>query len=161
MKEDISMAMERWRPFGLSTQDRWEPFRVSDIQTEVNRLFDNFFGRPATAAGRSWTPPVDMYTTKDELILTLELPGVSEKDVSVSIAGDLLTVKGERRFDNQVKEQDLVHVERTYGKFERLVQLPMAVQTDRVKATYRDGVLEIKLPKAEELKPKQIKIDLL
>ena len=79
------MAMERWRPFGLSTMDRWEPFRVSDIQTEVNRLFDSFVGRPATASGRVWTPPVDMHATKDDLVLTLELPGVSEKDVTVTI----------------------------------------------------------------------------
>jgi HSP20 family protein len=156
------MAMDRWRPFGFSTMDRWEPFRVADIQTEVNRLFDNFFGRPSSASGgRTWVPPVDMYATKDDLVLTIELPGVSEKDVSVSITGDLLTIKGERRFQNEVKEQDLLHVERTYGKFERLIQLPMAVQSDRVKAAYRDGVLEIKLPKAEELKPKEIKIDIL
>jgi HSP20 family protein len=155
------MAMERWRPFGLSTMDRWEPFRVSDIQNEVNRLFDNFFGRPASTTGRAWVPPVDMYATKDDVVLTLELPGVSEKDVNVSITGDLLTVKGERRFEHQANEQELLHVERTYGKFERLVQLPMAVQADRVKATYRDGVLEIKLPKAEELKPKEIKIDIV
>jgi HSP20 family protein len=79
----------------------------------------------------------------------------------VSITGDLLTIKGERRFENQVKEQDLLHVERSFGKFERVIQLPMAVQADRVKATYRDGVLEVKLPKAEELKPKEIKIDTL
>jgi len=118
------MARERWRPFGLPTVDRWEPFRVSDIQTEVNRLFDNFFGRSTTVAGRTWTPPVDMYATKDDLVLTLELSGVSEKDVSVSITGDLLTVKGERGFENQIKEQDLLHVDRAYGKFERLVQLP-------------------------------------
>jgi HSP20 family protein len=154
------MAMERWRPFG--TMDRWEPFRVSDIQGEVNRLFDNFLGRPATAtAGRTWLPPVDMFATNDDLVLSVELPGVDEKDVNVSITGDLLTIKGERRFENQVKEQELLHVERTYGKFERMIQLPMAVQTDRVKATYRDGVLEIKLPKAEELKPKEIKINLI
>ena len=73
----------------------------------------------------------------------------------------VLTVKGERRFENQVKEQDLLHVERTYGKFERVVQLPMAVQADHVKATYRDGVLEIRLPKAEQLKPKEVKIEIL
>ena len=155
------MAMERWHPFGLSTTDRWEPFRVSDIQSEVDRLFDNFFGRPATTTGRAWVPPVDMYATKDDLVLTLELPGVSEKDVTVSITPDLLTVKGERRFENQGKEQERLHVERTYGKFERLIQLPMAVQADRVRAMYRDGVLEIKLPKAEELKPKEIKIDIV
>ena len=155
------MAMERWRPFGLSTMDRWEPFPMSEIQSEVNRLFDNFFGRPSNATGRTWAPPVDMYATKDDLVLTLETPGINEKDVTVSITGDLLTVKGERRFENQVKEQDLLHVERSYGKFERLIQLPMAVQADRVKATYHDGILEIKLPKAEELKPKEIKIDVI
>ena len=160
-KEGHPMAMERWRPFGLSTMDGWEPFRVADIQTEVNRLFENVLGRPASAAGRVWAPPVDMYATKDDLVLTLELPGVSEKDVTVSITGDLLTVTGERRFEQRVKEQDLLHVERTYGKFERVIQLPMAVQADHVKATYRAGVLEIKLPKAEELKPKEIKIDVL
>jgi len=86
---------------------------------------------------------------------------VNEKDVSVTITGDLLTVTGERKFEQQVKEQDFLRMERTYGKFERLIQLPMAVQADRVKATYRDGVLEIRLPKAEELKPKEIKIDIL
>src|SRR5438445_7987752 len=155
------MAMVRWRPFGRSTMDRWEPFPASDIQTEVNRLFENVLGRPASLPGHVWVPPVDMYATKDDLVLTLELPGVSEKDVAVAITGDLLTVKGERRFEQQVKEQDLLHVERTYGKFERLIQLPMAVQADRVKATYRDGVLEIRLPKVEELKPKEIKIDIL
>src|SRR5256885_15808805 len=153
--------MELCRPFGFPPRARGDPFRVSDIQPEVNRLFDNFVGRPAAAGGRVWAPAVDMYATKDDLVLTLELPGVSEKDVSVTITGDLLTVKGERRFEQQVKEQDLLHVERTYGQFERLIQLPMAVQADRVKATYRDGILEIRLPKAEELKPKEIKIDIL
>ena len=157
------MAMERWRSFG--TVDRWEPFRnLVDIQGEVNRLFDSFAGRPmagAPAAGRPWLPAVDMHETKDELVLRVELPGVREKDVTVSITGDLLTIKGERRWDDQSKDQTLLHVERVYGQFERLIQLPMAVQADKVKAAYRDGLLEIKLPKAEELKPREIKIEIL
>jgi HSP20 family protein len=148
------MAMERWSPFGGMTMDRWEPF-------EVNRLFDNFFARPAARTGRTWAPPVDMYETKDDVVLTLEVPGIREKDVAVSITGDLLSVKGERRFEEEVKEQQLLHVERAYGKFERLIQLPIPVQADRIKATYRDGVLEIRMPKAEEVKPKQIKVDIL
>ena len=154
------MNVERWRPFGAS-MDRWGS--VSDIQSEVNRLFDNFFGRPtgAGAAGRTWSPAVDLYETKDELVLTMELPGVRDKDVTVSITGDLLTIKGERRFEQDVKEQQLLHVERTYGKFERLVQLPIPVQADKVKASYRDGVLEVRLPKTEEIKPKEIKVDIL
>jgi HSP20 family protein len=152
------MTVERWRPFG--GVERWGG--VSDIQSEVNRLFDNFFGRPMSAAtGRPWAPPVDLYETADDLVLTLELPGVRDKDVTVSITGDLLTVKGERRFEHDIKEQQFLHVERVYGKFERLVQLPIPVQADKVKATYRDGVLEIKLPKTEEIKPKEIKVDIL
>jgi HSP20 family protein len=157
------MAMERWRQFGST--DRWEPFRVVDIQGEVNRLFDNFFGRPATAAtpsGRAWLPAVDMHETANDLVLKVELPGVQDKDVTVSITGDLLTIKGERRWsENEARDQKLLHVERVYGQFERMIQLPMAVQSDKVKASYRDGVLEITLPKAEELKPREIKIDIL
>jgi HSP20 family protein len=155
------MAIERWRPFATSVE-RWEPFR--EIQGEMNRLFDSFFGRPtavATGTGsRVWMPALDMYETKDDLVLNFELPGVREKDVSLQITGDLLTVKGERAFDQELKDDNYTHVERVYGKFERTVQLPMPVQADRVKATYRDGVLEVKLPKADEVKPKEIKIDI-
>jgi HSP20 family protein len=157
------MAMERWRPFG-GVVERWDPFRVSDIQGEMNRLFDTFFGRPTTATAptgeRMWAPAVDMWETKDDLVLSFEIPGVREKDVSVSITGDLLTVKGERRFDRDVKDESYHRLERVYGKFERNVQLPMAVQADKVRAVYRDGVLEVTLPKAEEVKPKEIKIDI-
>ena len=155
------MAMERWRPFGST--ERWEPFRnLTDIQSEVNRLFDTFGGRPASsaAAGR-WLPAVDMHETTDELVLTVEVPGVREKDIAVSITGDLLSIKGERRWEDQAKDQKFLYVERAYGQFERLVQLPMAVQADKVKATHRDGVLQITLPKAEELKSREIKIDIL
>ena len=151
------MNVERWRPFGM---ERWA--NASDIQGEVNRLFDSFFGRPAAgAAGRTWAPAVDLYETNDDLVLTMEVPGVRDKDVTVSITGDLLSIKGERRFEHDVKEQQLLHVERTYGKFERLVQLPIPVQADKVKASYRDGILEVRLPKTEEIKPKEIKVDIL
>jgi HSP20 family protein len=146
--------------------DRWEPFRnVVDIQGEVNRLFDNFLGRPGvgtTPSGCTWLPAVDMHETKDDLVLKVEVPGVREKDVSVSITGDLLSIRGERRWNEEdARDQKFLHVERVYGQFERLIQLPLAVQADKVKATYRDGVLEIRLPKAEELKPREIKIDIL
>ena len=94
----------------------------------------------------------------------MEVPGINEKDVSVSITGDLLTIKGERRWEQgakETKDNTVLHVERVYGKFERLIQLPCAVQGDKVKATYRDGVLEVRLPKAEEVKPREIKVDIL
>ena len=102
-----------------------------------------------------------MHETKDDLVLNFELPGVTDKDVSVSITGDLLTVKGARAFNRDSHGENAHHIERVYGKFERSVQLPMPVQADKVKATYRDGVLEVRLPKAEEVKPKAIKVDIV
>jgi HSP20 family protein len=157
------MTIDRWRPFA-NTRERWEPFRdATEIQQEMNRLFDNFFGRPSAVATaeRVWLPLCDMYETKDDLHVTFELPGVREKEVSVAITGDVLTVKGERKWDRELKDENYHRLERVYGKFERAVPLPVPVQADKVKATYRDGVLEITLPKAEEAKPKEIKIDLL
>ena len=156
------MAMERWRPFG--TMERWDPFRgVGEIQSEMNRLFDSWSGRGNTGGERMWLPAIDVHETKDDFVLTLDIPGVSQKDVHISITGDLLTVKGERRFERETEEpgQTYHRVERLYGKFERSVQLPTMVQTDKVKATYHDGVLTVKLPKAEEVKPREVKIDLL
>src|SRR5215831_1037485 len=158
------MAIARWRPF--MSVERWDPFRgVSDIQGEVNRLFDGLLGRPmVSGAGstvRVWAPVLDMHETTDEVVLSFELPGVSDQDVSLSITGDLLTLKGERTANREFKEEDAYRTERVYGKFERSVQLPMPVQADKVNATYRDGVLEVKLPKAEEVKPKAIKIDII
>jgi HSP20 family protein len=153
------MAIERWRPLG-TLMDR-DPFR--DIQSEVNRLFDSFLGRPtATAIGtgsRLWMPVVDMYETQDDLMLSFELPGVREKEISLSITGDMLTVKGERQLSEQPSSDNYLHMERVYGKFERSIRLPVPVQAGQVKATYRDGVLEVALPKAEEVRPKEIKID--
>ena len=147
------IAIERWRPFGSAV--RWD--------SEVNRLFDSFFGRPvATSNGeRMWAPALDMYETKDEIVLNFELPGVREKDVTLSIMGEVLTLKGERAFDRDVKDESYHHTERVFGKFERSVQLPMEVQAEKVQATYRDGMLEVKLPKAEEVKPREIKINIV
>jgi len=151
-----------WRPFGGG--ERWDALRgIGDIQTEMNRLFESFVGRPATTAAgeRMWVPAVDVHETSDNLVRTFDIPGVTEKDVQLTITGDLLTLRGERRLQREASEDSYHRVERVYGKFERSVQLPMTVQTDKVKASYRDGVLEVKLPKAEEVKPRAIKIDLL
>jgi HSP20 family protein len=159
------MAIAMWRP--LKGVNRWDSLdSVADIQGELNRLFDGFFGRsmPSVAGERSWVPSVDAQETKDEFVFTVEIPGVREKDVTVSIMGELLSVKGERRYEQEPKEKDTKeqgwrHVERVYGKFERTIQLPTPVQTDKVRATYRDGLLEIRVPKAEEVKPRDIKIE--
>jgi HSP20 family protein len=152
------MALVRFRPLATAV----DPFRdVSDIQSEVNRLFDSFFGRPSQvgAIERVWAPAVDMYETKDEMVVTAELPGLNEKDIHLSISGDVLTLRGERTWNQEVKQESYYRGERWFGKFERSVPLPMPVQADKVSASYRDGVLTVKLPKVEEIKAKEIKID--
>jgi HSP20 family protein len=155
------MGIDRWRPLTTSLA-RWEPFRdLGEIQQEMNRLFDGVFSRPAATATseRMWIPLYDMYETKDDLNVTFELPGINEKEINVSIIGDVLTLKGERKWEKQLDDESYHRLERVYGRFERSVPLPVPVQADKVKATYRDGVLEIKLPKAEEIKAKEIKIN--
>jgi HSP20 family protein len=154
------MALVRFRPLGTAL----DPFRdVSDIQSEVNRLFDNFFGRPSQvgAIERVWAPPVDMYETRDEVVIVAELPGLNEKDIHLSITGDMLTLRGERTWNQEVKQDSYYRGERWFGKFERSLPLPIPVQADKVTASYRDGVLTVKLPKAEETKAKEIKIDVM
>ena len=155
------MAIVRFRPFNQAV-DSFRDF--GDMQAEVNRLFDNFLGRPAQQAGgmeRVWTPAVDMYETKDALTVVAELPGLNEKDIQLSIIGDVLSVRGERQWNQEVKQESYYRGERWYGKFERSLPLPMPVQADKVTAKYRDGVLTITLPKVEEIRPKEIKIDVV
>lgn len=152
------MTIVRWRPIDQSVE-RWDPFRdVGDLQSEMSRMFNGFFGRSLPGMERAWAPAVDMFETKDDLVVTVELPGMNEKDINVSITGEMLTLKGERT-SGAPKEESVYRGERWYGKYERNLTLPYPVQSDKVKATYRDGVLTINLPKAEELKPKAIKVD--
>lgn len=150
------MALIRFRPFA---QDLSRD--LTDIQTQMNRLFDNFVGQPTSSglAERVWAPAADMYETKNEVVITAELPGLSEKDIHLSITGDLLTIQGERQWIGDVQDASHYRRERWFGKFERTFSLPMPVESGQIKATYRDGVLTVKLPKVEEIKPKEIKIE--
>jgi HSP20 family protein len=142
--------------------DRWQPLRsLTDIQAEMNRMLDNVFGQPVAVGERMWAPRCDLRETKDDIVATFEVPGVSDKDVHVSVTGDLLTVKGERRWEADRQDDSYHRVERVYGKFERTLELPMPVQADKVTAAYRDGVLTVTLPKSDELKPREIKVDVL
>lgn len=157
------MAVMRWRPFG-QVLEPWAGGRdFGDIQVEVNQLFDRFFGRSAVTGGaeRAWAPTVDMYETKDELVVKADLPGMSEKDVHVSITGDLMSIKGHRTEAQDVKPEQYLRAERWTGRVERIFQLPIPVQADKVRASYREGVLTVTLPKVEAVKPKEIKIDVL
>ncbi len=152
------MAIVRFRPYS-SVVDPLRDF--SEIQSEVNRLFDSFVGRPSQIVGteRIWVPAVDMYETKDHLVMTADLPGLNEKDIHLSITGDMLVLRGERRSNPEVKPESHYRAERWVGKFERALPLPIPVQADKVKASYRGGVLTVSLPKAEEIMPKEITID--
>ncbi len=153
------MSAVRWRSQGL---EPWSSARdIGEVQSEMNRLFDSFFGRPAQSgvSERVWAPVADMYETKDELVIKLDLPGMDEKDIQVSITGELLSVKGQRLETQEVKQESYFRAERWTGRFERIFQLPIPVQADKVRATYREGVLTVTLPKVEAVKPKDIKID--
>jgi HSP20 family protein len=148
--------MDRWQI------RRFDPFReLTDIQAEINRAFDAYFGvHPRTAAAeRAWAPPVDVYETRDDLVVAVELPGVLEKDIHLSMSGDVLSLRGQRGIAAEAREENYHRIERWSGTFERHVQLPIPVQADRIRASYKDGVLEIRLPKLDEVKPREIKIE--
>jgi HSP20 family protein len=145
---------------------RWEPFRdLVSIQDRMNRIFDEAFRgvpRPGAeedwALGGTWAPAVDIYEHEGNLVLKAELPGIDLKDVDVRVENNVLTLKGERRFENEVKREQYHRVERAYGQFSRSFTLPNVVDTEKIKAEFRDGVLRVTLPKREEAKPKQISI---
>jgi len=143
---------------------RWEPFRdLLSLQERMNRLFDDSFrGARGSdedwALGGSWAPAVDIYEQDGNIVLKAELPGIDPKDVDVRVENNTLTLRGERKHDQEVKRENYHRVERTYGAFTRSFTLPNVVDTNNIKAEYRDGVLRMTLPKREEAKPKQISI---
>ena len=142
---------------------RWEPFRdLMTAQRDFDRLFQEAFS-PAMGAGevstRIWAPPVDIYENGDNLVLKAELPGINPDDVEVHVEDNTLYLKGERKFEKEVKEENYHRVERTYGTFARTFSLPNTIDSNKVAANYKDGVLTLTLPKREEAKPKSIKIN--
>jgi HSP20 family protein len=142
---------------------RFEPFRdLLKTQREFNRLFSDAFPRlfgeeePST---RTWAPAVDIYETENDIVLKAELPGVDPKDVEVRVEDNTLFLKGERKFEKEVKEENYHRVERSYGSFARSFSLPSSIAADKVTAEYKDGLLTLTMPKREEVKPKTIKIN--
>jgi HSP20 family protein len=148
---------------------RWEPFRdLVSLQERMNRLFDESFRSRAGAGagqddewalGGTWAPAVDIYEQDGNIVLKAELPGVDPKDVDIRVENNVLTLRGERKLENDVKKENYHRVERTYGSFSRSFTLPNVVDTEKIKAEYKDGVLRVVLPKREEAKPKQISIN--
>jgi HSP20 family protein len=145
---------------------RFDPFRELDrLQSEVNRLFEGYNGSPErgasqgmTAPNRLWSPSVDVAENQNEIVLRAEVPGMRQEDIDIELTGDTLTIRGERRFENEERKDQFVRVERSYGRFQRSFTLGVPVQNDRVSATYRDGVLEVHLPKSEETKPRKVQV---
>jgi HSP20 family protein len=144
---------------------RWEPFRdLVSIQDRMNRIFDDAFRGARTgseddwALGGTWAPAVDIFEKDGSIVLKAELPGVDPKDVDVRVENNVLTLRGERKFENEVKREHYHRVERAYGTFSRSFTLPNVVDTEKIKAEYKEGILQVSLPQKEEAKPKQISI---
>jgi HSP20 family protein len=145
----------------MNSITRWDPFRnLSSLQEQVNRLFETSFkANTDKSALTAWAPAVDIYETENELVIKADLPDVAEKDIDVRIENNMLTIRGERKFEESVKEDNYLRVERAYGSFSRSFSLPNTVNTEAIQASYKDGVLKIELPKRAESKPKQVKIN--
>lgn len=142
---------------------RWEPFReLANMQKEFNRLFTEAYPRlygEDEMSTRTWAPPVDIFENDNNLVLKADLPGVDPKDVEIRVEDSTLYLKGERKFEKEVKEENYHRVERSYGTFTRSFSLPNSIDAEKVSAEYKDGQLTLTMPKREEAKPKTIKIN--
>jgi HSP20 family protein len=144
---------------------RWDPFRdLVTLQERMNRLFEDSLSRSKTTdqemAMGAWTPAVDIFETPEMIVMKADLPGIDEKDIDVRIENNVLILRGERKFLKEAKEEDYHRIERSFGVFSRTFQLPGTIDQTRISAVHKDGVLEVRLPKREDSKPKQIKVDI-
>jgi len=155
------MVMERWRPGrGLIP---WRPFTGLE---EMERRLEDIFSRPLLPAvwrrspmvEMGWAPAIEVFEKEDKFVVKAELPGMKEEDINVSIVGDTLTIKGERKAESEVKEEDYYCCERSYGSFSRSIAVPSNVDAKKIEASFEDGVLDISLPKVPEVKPKKIAV---
>ena len=143
---------------------RWDPFRnVATLQDRINRLFEDSFPRSRNIdediSMCEWKPSVDIYETEEGIVIKAELPGVNKEDVSVEVKNNILTLKGERFVDKEIDEDKYYRRERCFGTFHRTFTLQDTVLPDKIKAKFRNGVLEIEVPKPEEEKPRQISVN--
>jgi len=145
----------------MNSISRWDPFRnVSTLQDQVNRLFESSFqGKADNTELTTWAPAVDIYETENELVLKADLPDIDEKDLDVRVENNMLTIRGERKFEEKVKEDNYLRIERSYGSFSRSFSLPTTINSEAIKAQYTNGVLTVELPKRAESKPKQVKVN--
>jgi len=150
------MAIEMWRPrWGITP---WRPFRELE---EWERRYDDLFGRPLwrlPVKERGWMPAVDVFEKEDKFVVKAELPGMKEENIDVSVVGDTLAIRGEKKTEAEIKEEDYYRCERSYGSFYRSIPLPSTVDADKIEASFEDGVLEVVLPKSANVKPKKVAV---
>ena len=159
IKENEKREVAPWRPFS----------ELARMERDMERMFEDFWTRPWFGLG--WprrfraleevaprAPAIETYEEKDDVVVKAELPGMKKEDLELNISDNLLTIKGEKKKEEEVKEKGYYYSERSYGSFTRTVEIPKDVQTDKVKANFKDGVLEIRLPKTEEAKRKEVTI---
>jgi len=155
------MTMERWRPgWGIIP---WRPFRELEA---LEQRFDDIFGRPFLPSiwrripieERGWAPAIEVFEKEDKFVVKADVPGIKTEDIDISVVGDILTIKGEKKAETEVKEEDYYCCERSYGSFYRSIALPSNIDANKIEANYEDGVLEVSLPKAPEVKPKKVAV---
>jgi HSP20 family protein len=151
--------LTRWEPFG-GLRRRGDVFsELSRMQEEMNRFFDDFFGEHQHGlAEGAWLPAVDVSETDDEFVVRAELPGMSQEDIDINVQDNILTLKGEKKQEQKEDKENFYRLERSYGSFSRSFTLPAGVNPDDIKANFKDGVLEVTMPKTEAAKPKKIAI---
>ena len=144
-----------------TTLNRFEPFRSTlSLQDQVSRLLNEAFDRSSEEGGLTpWAPAVDIYENEHELVVKADLPDIKPEELDIRVENNILTIRGERKFEKKVEEQNYLRVERTYGSFSRSFSLANTVNSEAIKAEYKDGVLTLTVPKREEAKPKQIKVN--
>jgi HSP20 family protein len=151
------MSLIRYQSPELST---WTPLdRLASLRDEMDRLFD--FSWPSRDSGlfSGWSPALDVHDDKDNFIVTCELPGMKKEEIDIALHDGVLTISGERKQEHEVKDGGTFRSERYFGKFQRSVTLPASVDGGKVKASYKDGILRVELPKAEEAKPRHIEVN--
>ena len=141
--------------------NRWEPFRgAATLEGQVHRIIGNVLERSAEESNlTSWAPAVDIFETEHELVVKADLPEVAPEDLDIRVENNILTIRGERKFEKKVNEENYLRVERAYGSFSRSFSLANTVNSEAIKADYQNGVLTLTVPKREEAKPKQIKVN--
>jgi len=150
------MAIDRWRPRWRIIP--WRPFRELE---EWERSFDDLFGRPLgrlPVEEKGWMPALDVFEKTDKFVVKAELPGMKEDDIDVSVVGDTLSIRGEKKTETEIKDEDYYRCERSYGSFYRSIPIPSNVDANKIEASFEDGVLEVALPKSAKVKPKKIAV---